>query len=215
MDDTPVIAYDNGMETAFMTDPSFQPHYPTSAARKADLIVHLVGLVFSLFGGGMLLGLSVGMGRLSQTAALGVYAAGLLVMLGFSTAYNFASDRWRPIMRRLDHAGIFVMIAAVWTIAGLGAVAKLLLPGLGKRFWIGIYLALSWLVLIAAKPMFAAVPWIALMLLLIGGGLYMLGVTFYVSNRLKFKRAIWHGHVVAAAGAHWAAVLIGVLLTSR
>jgi hemolysin III len=107
------------------------------------------------------------------------------------------------------------MTIAVWTIAGLGAIAKLLLPGLGKRFWIGIYLALSWLVLIAAKPMLAAVPWIALMLLLIGGGLYMLGVTFYVSNRLKFKRAIWHGHVVAAAGAHWAAVLIGVLLTSR
>jgi hemolysin III len=86
---------------------------------------------------------------------------------------------------------------------------------LGKRFWIGVYLALSWLVLIAAKPLIATVPWAALMLLLIGGGLYTLGVTFYVSKRLKFKRAIWHGHVVAAAGAHWAAVLIGVVLSAR
>ena len=212
------------------------PHYPTAAAKRADLIVHLVGLVFALFGGGMLLGLSVGLGRLSQTAALGVYAAGLLAMLAFSTAYNFASDRWRPLMRRLDHAGIFLMIAgsytpftthtlsgvwawgmtiAVWTIAGSGALAKLFLPGLGRRFWIGVYLALSWLVLIAAKPMIASAPWLALMLLLIGGAVYSIGVTFYVNKRLTFKRAIWHGHVVAAAGTHWAAILIGVVLTSR
>jgi hemolysin III len=204
------------------------PHYPTSAAKKADLIVHIVGLIFALFGGGLLLGLSVGLGRLTQTAALSVYAAGLLAMLAFSTAYNFANDKWRPVMRRLDHAGIFLMIAgsytpfttqnltgawawgmtiAVWTIAGLGAIAKLFLPGLGKRFWIGVYLALSWVVLIAA------IPWIALMLLLIGGAVYSLGVTFYVSKRLKFKRAIWHGHVIAAAGTHWVAILIGVVLT--
>jgi hemolysin III len=168
------------------------------------------------------------LGRLTQTAALSVYAAGLLAMLAFSTAYNFANDKWRPVMRRLDHAGIFLMIAgsytpfttqnltgawawgmtiAVWTIAGLGAIAKLFLPGLGKRFWIGVYLALSWVVLIAA------IPWIALMLLLIGGAVYSLGVTFYVSKRLKFKRAIWHGHVIAAAGTHWVAILIGVVLT--
>lgn len=34
--------------------------------------------------------------------------------------------------------------------------------------------------------------------------------------RARRLRAIWHGDVVAAAGAHWAAVLIGVVLaTSR
>jgi hemolysin III len=215
--------------------PTPPPHYPSPAAKMADLIVHLVGLVFALFGGGMLLGLSVGMGRFSETAALAVYAAGLLIMLAFSTAYNFASDRLRPLFRRLDHAGIFLMIAgsytpftthnlsgawawgmtaAVWVIAGLGALAKLFLPGLGKGLWIGVYLALSWLVLIAIKPMIDGLPWIALALLLLGGGLYTLGVTFYVNKRLKFTRAIWHGHVVAAAGAHWAAILVGVVLTA-
>ena len=211
------------------------PHYPSLGARRADLIVHLIGLVFALFGGGVLLGLSVGSGRISQTAALGVYIVGLVAMLGCSTAYNLAGDRWRPLLRRLDHAGIFVMIAgsytpfttqslsgawawgmtgAVWAIAGAGAVAKLVLPGLGRRFWIGVYLALSWVVLVAARPMLAALPWTALALLLLGGGLYTLGVTFYVNKRLKFTRAIWHSHVVAAAGAHWAAILVGVVLSA-
>jgi len=36
-----------------------------------------------------------------------------------------------------------------------------------------------------------------------------------VNKRLKFARAIWHGHVVAAAGAHWTAILLGVVLTSH
>ena len=211
------------------------PHYPTPWARRADFVVHMVGLVFALFGGGLLLGLSVASGRISQTAALAVYIAGLLAMLGCSTAYNQASDRWRPLLRRVDHAGIFVMIAgsytpfttqslsgawawgmtaAVWTIAGAGALAKLVLPGMGRRFWIGVYLALSWVVLVAARPMLAALPWTALALLILGGGLYTLGVTFYVNKRLKFTRAIWHSHVVAAAGAHWAAILLGVVLSA-
>jgi len=36
-----------------------------------------------------------------------------------------------------------------------------------------------------------------------------------VNKRLKFARAIWHRHVVAAAGAHWTAILLGVVLTSH
>ena len=44
------------------------------------------------------------------------------------------------------------------------------------------------------------------------GLLYSTGVIFYVNKRLRYARAIWHGHVVAAAGAHWCAVLIGVVL---
>jgi hemolysin III len=208
-----------------------KPHYPTPAAKMADLVVHVIGLAFALFGGGVLLGLAVGLGRLTETAALAVYAAGLLAMLAFSTAYNFANDRLRPLFRKLDHAGIFLMIAcsytpftthnltgawawgmtaAVWSIAGAGALAKLFLPGLGKGFWIAIYLGLSWSVLIAAKPMIDGVPWAALALLLIGGGVYMLGVVFYANKRLKFTRAIWHGHVIAAASVHWTAILIEV-----
>jgi hemolysin III len=208
-------------------------HYPSPGAKCADLVVHITGLVFALFGGGILLGLAVGMGSLSQIAALGVYAAGLLAMLGFSTAYNFGKAPWRPTLRRLDHAGIFLMIAgsytpftthslsgawawgmtsAVWAIALFGVAGKLFLPGLGRRFWVGVYLALGWCVVVALKPMISGVSWVALMLLAIGGLVYTSGVIFYVNKKLKFARAIWHGHVVAAAGVHWAAILVGVVI---
>jgi hemolysin III len=220
-----------------MTDAAAVPprHYPTPAAKCADLVVHLTGLVLALFGGGLMLGLAVAAGGAGKIAAAGVFAAGLLAMLAFSTAYNFGKAPWRPLLRRLDHAGIFLMIAAsytpfttqvlqgawawgmtaaVWTIALLGVAGKLLLPGLGRKVWIGVYLAFSWLVVVALQPMAAALSLAGLILLAVGGLAYTTGVVFYVQKRFKYARAVWHGHVIAGAGAHWAAVLVGVVLTS-
>jgi hemolysin III len=213
-----------------------RPHYPTTGAKVADLVVHVVGLTLALVGGVTMLTLAVLSGQIGEVAAVGVYAAGLLVMLAFSTAYNFADAVHQPALKRLDQAGIFLMIAgsytpftthalhgawawgmtaAVWTIAGLGALGKLLLRRSFERISIALYLALGWVIVIALKPLLQNLAWITLTLLLTGGVLYSTGVVFYVNRRLKFARAIWHGHVVAAAGAHWAAVLLGVVLTAR
>jgi hemolysin III len=82
---------------------------------------------------------------------------------------------------------------------------KLFLPGLGKGFWVALYLALGWAVLIALKPMIDGVSaGSSLMLLGIGGLLYSVGVIFYLMKRFKFRRAVWHGHVVAAAAVQYA-----------
>ena len=211
-------------------------HYPTPAAKCADLVVHVVGLTLALVGGIVLLTLAVQAGSITKVVGVSIYAAGVITMLAFSTAYNFARPRYRPTLRRLDHAGIFLMIAgsytpfttqsltggwawgmtaAVWGVAGLGALSKLLSRKLDRRFSVALYLALGWLVVIALKPMMEGLAWYALLLLVAGGVLYSTGVVFYVNKQLKFARAIWHGHVVAAAAAHWTAILLGVVLTAQ
>ena len=211
-------------------------HYPTPAAKCADLVVHVVGLTLALVGGIVLLALAVRAGSISQVVGVSIYAAGVIAMLAFSTAYNFAKAQYRPVLRRLDHAGIYLMIAgsytpftihnltgawawgmtaAIWSLAAVGALAKLFVPMLDRRLGAAVYLALGWLVVIALKPMIDNVYWVALLLLVAGGVLYSTGVIFYVNKRLKFARAIWHGHVVAAAATHWAAVLVGVVLVSH
>ncbi len=208
-------------------------HYPSVWARRADLIVHIAGLTLALFGGGLALGLAVSNGMLGKVAAVSIYALGLIAMLAFSLAYNFAKPSWQPFLRRLDHAGIFLMIAAsytpfttqaltgawsigmttaVWSLAALGMAGKMFLPGLGKTIWVVLYLALGWMVVIAIKPMIEEVPAVAMWLLAAGGVVYSVGTIFYAAKRLKFRRAIWHGHVVAAAGLHYAAILVGVVL---
>lgn len=220
-----------------MSPPAVPPrHYPTPSAKCADLVVHVVGLTLALVGGIVLLTLAVRAQSLSMAFAVGIYALGLLAMLGFSTAYNFAKPRFRPALRRLDHAGIFLMIAgsytpfttqtltgawawgmtaAVWSVAAFGALGKALLPGVGRRVWVAAYLLLGWIVLVALKPLLANATSLTMLLLAIGGLLYSSGVAFYLNKKLRFARAIWHGHVVAGAGVHWAAVLLGVVLTAR
>jgi hemolysin III len=211
-------------------------HYPTPAARVADRWVHVAGLAAGGVGGIVLLGLSMGLGRLGQTAAVAIYAVSLMAMLGFSLAYNMAGPRRRSLLRRFDHAAIFIMIAgsytpfttqsltggwaigmtsAVWTLALAGAAAKLCLPGLGGGFWVALYLGLGWIAVIALKPLLAGVSLLALTLLAAGGLIYSLGVIVYARRSLKFRRAIWHGFVVAAAATQYAAVLVGVVLTAR
>ncbi|ESQ79666.1 hemolysin III family protein [Asticcacaulis sp. YBE204] len=212
------------------------PHYPTLWARHADFIVHVAGLAFALFGGGVALGLAVNHGLLGKVAAITIYALGMIAMLAFSTAYNFARPNLQPFLRRLDHAGIFLMIAAsytpfttqsldgawawgmtiaVWSLAVLGIAGKLFLPGLGKSFWVVLYIVLGWLIVIAIKPMLREVPPAAMILLALGGVVYSVGTIFYMMKKLKFRRAIWHGHVLTGATLHWVAVLIGVVLVGH
>jgi hemolysin III len=216
--------------------PSLTVHYPTPVERSADQWVHVIGLAAGGLGGLTLLGLTLGLGRLSQAAAIGVYALCLVAMLFCSAAYNLASPRRRPLLRRFDHAAIFLMIAgsytpfttqrlhgawawgmtgAVWILALAGAGGKLFLPGLAKGFWVVLYLALGWVVLVALKPMLAGVSLVAMILLLAGGLVYSMGVIVYLRDSLPFRRAIWHGFVLAAAATHYTAILTGVVLTAR
>jgi hemolysin III len=208
-------------------------HYPHPAARLADLVVHVVGLAFALLGGAILVGLAFGLGPWMRGASVVIYVAGLVAMLAASAGYNFAKARWRPLMRRFDQAAIFIMIAGsytpfttqrlhgawawgltatVWALALLGVALSLLLPRLERRFWIGLYLALGWVVLVAIKPITDSLSWTALALLALGGLVYSTGAILYALKRFKFRRAIWHGHVVSASILHYAAVLIGVVL---
>ena len=192
----------------------------------------MIGLTGGAIGGLTLLGLSLGLGRMRQAAAVGLYVACLLLMFLASAAYNLASPRRRPLLRRFDHAAIFLMIAgsytpfttqrltgawawgmtgAVWTLALGAAAGKLFAPGLGKRFWVALYLALGWIAVVAIKPLMAGVSAVALILLLAGGLVYSLGVIVYLNKSLPFRRAIWHGFVTVAAATHFAAILTGVV----
>lgn len=211
-------------------------HYPSRAAREADKWVHIVGLILAVAGAGTLFGLSIGFGTVGQVFSVAVYGICLALMLSFSIAYNMASPENRPFLRRLDHAGIFLMIAgsytpfttqsltgvwsvsmtmAVWGLALAGVAGKLFLPGLGRGIWVALYLALGWIVLIAMGPMVAAVSLAGMILLGVGGVVYSLGVIFYVRKTLTYRRAIWHGFVLAGAGVQYAAIMTGVVLFHR
>ena len=90
--------------------------------------------------------------------------------------------------------------------------AKLVAPRLSDLVWSVVYAIFGWLAVFAIKPLLDTVHPLSLALLVVGGLIYTVGVFFFVRPKLKFRRAIWHGFVVAGAGVHWAAVLVGVVL---
>ncbi len=214
--------------------PALLPHYPSRAERIADGWVHGVGLVVAGIGAALLVGLAVWRSGLGEAAAIFIYCACLIVMLAASALYNLSDQSARRgMLRRLDHAAIFVMIAgsytpftalrfegawaigmtlAVWLIALAGAAGQLLLPGISKRAWLVVYVLLGWMVVIAIDPLISSVSLAALILLVVGGAIYTSGIAVYVIERLPFRRAIWHGFVLAAASVHYAAIMTGVVL---
>lgn len=207
------------------------PDLPRVLSRSelwADGIVHAVALALALFGA-VVLGAHAAMQRSgTEFSAAIVYGVALVAMLACSFAYNMARDgRLKPLLRRLDHSGIYLLIAGTYTplltqlhdalVAWLlgvtvwaGAIAGIVLKFAWPRRFAEdsalVYLALSWVAVFAYEQITEALPPLSLLLLVAGGIVYSVGVVFHLWERLKFQRAIWHGFVAAAAGCHWAAV---------
>lgn len=208
-------------------------HYPTRTEKLVDGWLHGVALMLFTFAVGAALGLAIWRGGIGMASAVAVYAVCVMAMIGCSMAYNLTEEpKRKALLRRFDHAAIFLMIAGsytpfttirfdgawaismttiVWVLALAGAAGKLFLPGVAKRVWLLFYIALGLMIFVAFGPLVETVPLAGVILLSIGGLLYVAGVPFYVWEELPFRRAIWHGFVIAAAGVHYAAVLTGVV----
>lgn len=223
------------MQELQIVDPSGRVY--SRGEQWADRLVHWlgIGMAVSAVVGLLLLAFQRSDPWLSTSVVL--YGTGLLLMLICSALCNHdlaQRSRHAELFKRLDHSAILFMIAAtytpftlnslrgpwgwglfafVWTVASIGIVLKLLMPGpLRYGLSIGIYLALGWSVLVVFQPLISAVSVSVLILLLAGGLLYSSGVFFYLWKRLPYHVSIWHGFVIAAAGCHYAAVLVGVVL---
>ncbi|NEU11550.1 hemolysin III family protein [Methylobacterium sp. BTF04] len=208
-------------------------HY-TRREMVADGVVHFLGVAFGLAGAiAIVMQAAMSPLALAERASVVVYAAALVSMLGVSATYNmWPVGRRKWLLRRADHALIYLMIAgtytplvalvgngttawallaAVWLMAGIGIALKLLLPGRFDRAAIGLYLLLGWSGVIAYGSVIARLPSNALWLLAIGGLLYSFGVVFHVWRSLPYQNAIWHAFVLAATACHYGTVLICVL----
>jgi hemolysin III len=179
-------------------------------------------------------------GARPRTAA-GIYAASLALMFGASALYHrgpWRSPRVRAWMRRLDHCGIFLLIAGTYTpfalLAFEGALATLILvlvwvgaaAGIALNVawidaprWLGaiVYVALGWVGVIATPQLFsgAGVTWATL--IVVGGALYTLGALAYAAQWPNPAPAVFGFHevfhvlVVAAAATQFVAVTAVVL----
>lgn len=208
-------------------------HYPSRAERAADGWIHGLAITAAAAGGAALIWMALVQGRPGLAVVSGLYGAALIAMLACSAVYNLSGvSPLRPFLRRLDEAGIFLMIAGsytpfttqvlqgdwavgmtslVWTIAVAGIVGKLTLPNISERVWTALYVAFGWVALLALEPLSRGLPVAALGLLVAGGLVYTTGCWVFLKADLPFRRAVWHGFVCIGAALHFAAVVSGVV----
>jgi hemolysin III len=193
---------------------------------RADMVIHVVGAVFAVNAAVWLLAHVSGPGQLVTSVT--VYCIGLVVMIFASAAYNlWPHGPAKPILRRIDHSAIFLMIAAtytpfaanrlggadghailmaIWLCAMAGIALKVVFPLRFERASIALYLVMGWMIVAVIKPLAASMAAVDFWLLMAGGFVYSAGVIFYVIEHIPFHKAIWHGFVLVAAVLHFSAV---------
>ena len=101
----------------------------------------------------------------------------------------------------------WTLFGLIWGLAVVGILLKSIRGIRYPRLSTAVYLAMGWLVLVAAKPLWLLVPGWGLFWLAAGGVAYTAGVGFYAANRLRYAHFVWHLFVLAGTGCHFVAVL--------
>jgi len=203
------------------------------AARSVDRAILTATLAFS---GGALVGLvalALATHASEGTGASLIYGVCLVLCSLCSYLYNMLETaRRRGLLRYLDHACIFLLIAGtytpfaagfhgplgfalldwVWGLAIVGIVLKLLLFGSYDRLFVGIYLAIGWLFVSALSQFLTMITPSSLIFLAIGGVAYTVGAIIYARDIGRWTAAIWHGCVLTGSLTHFVAVIL--LLTA-
>jgi hemolysin III len=199
----------------------------------ANRATHAVGAALSVAGLVLLVVFATWRGNAWHVVSTGIFGIALVLLYTASTLYHsFRSARLKAILQKFDHAAIFLLIAGSYTpfllvtLRGpwgwslFGVVWGLALIGVTLKFWFAgrfrlastlIYLGMGWLVIVAIKPLVAALPLGGLRLLIAGGLCYTGGAAFYLWKRLPYQHAIWHLCVMAGSACHWAAVFLYVV----
>ena len=210
------------------------PSFPR-AARIADGLIHLLGVILAITGAAGLIIAAViwakqGLIGGGTVAAVSVYGAALIATFVASACYHMTPwERLRPALRRIDHAAIYLKIAGtytplvmligsgfsyvvlgfVWALALGGAVIKLFFWAAPGRLAPMLYLGLGWLSLLLIWSLAHRLPPSATGLIVAGGLLYSAGVIFFNWESFKFSNAIWHGFVLVASVCFFAAITLG------
>ena len=212
---------------------NLQHREETIGEEIASALTHGVGAAAALAGGAVLITLAALYGDGWQLSAAIVFGITLLLLYVASTLYHAIQH---PVMKgRLkvfDHCAIYLLIAGtytpftliglrdtvgwwlfgtIWVLAFFGVIFKLFYTGRFQLVSTIVYIAMGWLIVVAAKPAMKALdPWTFGWLL--GGGMaYTLGTFFYHRPKMRYSHAIWHMFVIAGSVCHYIAVMAQVM----
>jgi len=210
--------------------PSALRERPQSLGEEiANSVSHGVGLLLALGGFAVLLAAALRRGDWMQTAGTAVFATTLVLLYSTSMLFHaFPQSRAKRVFQVLDHSAIYLLIAGtytpftigvlhgtwgwtlfglVWSMAAIGIVLKVVGGIRYNTVSTSVYIAMGWLVVIAADTVWTLVPKWGIFWLFAGGVAYTLGAVFFLAERIRYFHFVWHLFVIAGSACHFIAVL--------
>lgn len=199
----------------------------------ANSLTHGFGAIASVAAGSALLVLSALRGNAWLTVGTAVFALSLVALYAISAVYHAVpAETAKARLKVADHCAIYALIAGtytpfmlggvrgglgwtlfgvIWGLAVAGMVFKLFFTGRFRRLSTAVYIAMGWLVVVAARPIAEALPGSVLLWLAVGGVAYTAGTAFYLNRRIPYSHAIWHLFVIAGSTSHVVALALLIL----
>ena len=189
--------------------------YPskTIPERRADGAIHTISLAGFAVASVFLLVQTASLGDVSLLFAVAVYVSAAFASVGVSFAYHLhPRHEWRPMLRRVDHAAIYlviagtftplliatdsfsaaVILAVIWLFALAGMCFKMLASEIDSRWSLMSYLGLGWFAMAALPDFLTGLPLASTAAVAAGGLFYTIGTLFYKNKELAFRYPIWH-----------------------
>lgn len=203
--------------------------------RKQEIVNGMtagIGLLFGISGLPVLFGQAIVHQNLPGLVGAGIYSFCFLMLFTSSTVYHFVQE---PVLKNLfkilDHISIYFLIAGtytpfllvymnntfgitllcvLWGLTLIGIVFKARYTGRFDLISTLVYVFMGWIMVVGGKRFFEDLPLGVLVFIGIGGGLYSIGVFFYLWDKRTYTHAAWHAFVFAGAVSHYVAVLLAM-----
>jgi hemolysin III len=211
------------------------PRY-SQGEELANSITHGIGAILAIVGLAVMTAFATLFGTAWHIVSCSVFGATLILLYTTSTLYHSVQiPQAKTVLRVLDHAAIFLLIAGtytpfvlvnirgpwgwslfaiVWMIALLGVVFQAPLLRRWPVASVGIYVGMGLIVVVAIKPLLVTLTPSGLLLLFAGGIIYISGLLFYGWRRLPYHHAVWHLFVLGGSACHFFAILLYVIPTT-
>lgn len=196
---------------------------PHSIEEKLNAMTHSIGTGMSIVGLIFLIILStINQAKPINYVSFALYGTFQILLYLTSSLTHMFTDmpKFNKVFRVMDQISVYMLIAGtytpvaliamrgpwgwsvfgiVWGLAIIGILSKLVIFKGKNLFSDLLYLPMGWLIAILYKPFSTLAPEGFVMWVMLGGGLYSLGIIFYLLKKVPMSHVIWHLFVVAGS----------------
>jgi hemolysin III len=195
----------------------------------ASALSHLAGAILAVAALVLLVVKAARIGSGWHIVSTAVFGATMIILFFSSTMTHWLRPgKAKDIFFTIDQIAIFTLIAGTytpftlialhgplgwvifgieWGLALIGITIKLVRTTKFNQgvnlFYILLYAAMGWMVLIVIVPIYKSLPLMGVLWILVGGLCYTVGIFFYRKARFNYHHLVWHLLVIAGAASHF------------